>query len=90
VPSVLLQPAPVVAGLPGRPLTVAATLGDGRFTKADLDTATSRSTGALAQSLMRLIANNLVYRDDHGVYAYTAPMFGDFMRRRHPPLTEDQ
>ena len=55
-----------------------------RFTKADLDTATSRSTGALAQSLIRLIADNLIYRDDHGVYAYTAPMFGDFMRRPTP------
>ena len=70
-------------------LRVAASLGGERFTKADLDTATSRSTGALAQSLIRLIADNLVYRDDHGVYAYTAPMFGDFMRRRHQRLDED-
>ncbi|HXP99267.1 MAG TPA: hypothetical protein VN845_04275, partial [Solirubrobacteraceae bacterium] len=60
-----------------------------RFTKADLDTATGRSTGALAQSLTRLIADNLTYRDDHGVYAYTAPMFGEFMRRRHPRLSDD-
>jgi hypothetical protein len=71
-------------------LRVAASLGGERFTKADLDTATSRSTGALAQSLIRLIADNLVYRDDHGVYAYTAPMFGDFMRRRHKRLDEDE
>ena len=71
-------------------LRVASSLGDERFTKADLDTATSRSTGALAQSLIRLIADNLIYRDDHGVYAYTAPMFGDFMRRRHQRLNEDE
>jgi hypothetical protein len=71
-------------------LRVAASLGGERFTKADLNAATSRSTGALAQSLIRLIADNLIYRDDHGVYAYTAPMFGDFMRRRHPQLHEDQ
>lgn len=71
-------------------LRVAASLGGERFTKADLDTATTRSTGALAQSLIRLIADNLIYRDDHGVYAYTAPMFGDFMRRRHQHLDEDQ
>jgi hypothetical protein len=71
-------------------LRVATSLGGERFTKADLDTATSRSTGALAQSLTRLIADNLIYRDDHGVYAYTAPMFGDFMRRRHERLGEDQ
>ncbi len=70
-------------------LRVAASLGGERFTKANLDAATSRSTGALSQSLIRLIADNLIYRDDHGVYAYTAPMFGDFMRRRHPQLTED-
>ena len=71
-------------------LRVAASLGGERFTKADLDTATSRSTGALAQSLIRLIADNLIYRDDHGVYAYTAPMFGDFMCRRHQRLAEDE
>ncbi|MGD0453687.1 MAG: ATP-binding protein [Solirubrobacteraceae bacterium] len=71
-------------------LRVAASLGGERFTKAGLDAATSRSTGALAQSLIRLIADNLIYRDDHGVYAYTAPMFGDFMRRRHQRLHEDQ
>jgi hypothetical protein len=71
-------------------LRVATSLGGERFTKADLDAATSRSTGALAQSLIRLIADNLIYRDDHGVYAYTAPMFGDFMRRRHQRLDEDR
>jgi AAA ATPase domain len=70
-------------------LRVAASLGGERFTKADLDTATGRSTGALAQSLTRLIADNLTYRDDHGVYAYTAPRFGEFMRRRHPRLSDD-
>jgi hypothetical protein len=71
-------------------LRVAASLGGERFTKAELDAATSRSTGALAQSLIRLIADNLIYRDDHGVYAYTAPMFGDFMRRRHQRLPDDR
>ena len=71
-------------------LRVAASLDGERFTKADLDTAASRSTGALAQSLIRLIADDLIYRDGHGVYAYTAPMFGDFMRRRHPRLDEDR
>jgi hypothetical protein len=73
-----------------RALRVAASLGGERFTKADLVAAASRSTGTLSQSLIRLISDNLVYRDDHGVYAYTAPMFGDFMRRRHPRLPEDE
>jgi AAA ATPase domain len=72
-----------------RTLRVAASLGGERFTTADLDAASGRSTGALAQSLIRLIADNLIYRDAHGIYAYTAPMFGDFMRRRHPRLDED-
>lgn len=72
-----------------RTIRVAASLGGERFTKADLDLTTVRSTGALAQSLTRLIADNLVYRDDHGVYAYTAPLFGDFLRRRHTRLDDD-
>jgi hypothetical protein len=71
-------------------LRVAASLGGERFNKSDLDAATGRSTGALSQSLIRLIADNLIYRDDHGVYAYTAPLFGDFMRRRHLRLREDE
>ncbi len=70
-------------------LRVAASLGGERFVKAELDAAGMRSSGAIAQSLIRLISGNLVYRDDHGVYAYTAPMFGDFMRRRHRRLPED-
>jgi hypothetical protein len=70
-------------------MRVAAGLGGERFEKSDLDAATTRSSGAIAQSLNRLIADNLLYRDDHGVYAYTAPLFGDFLRRRHPRLGED-
>jgi hypothetical protein len=70
-------------------LRVAANLGGERFEKNEIDAATTRSSGAIAQSLNRLIADNLLYRDDHGVYAYTAPLFGDFLRRRHPRLGED-
>jgi len=70
-------------------LRVAASLGAERFEKNEIDAATRRSSGAIAQSLGRLIADNLVYRDDHGVYAYTAPLFGDFLRRRHPRLEDD-
>jgi hypothetical protein len=72
-----------------RTLRAAASLGSESFTKVDLDAEDARTTGALAVSLNRLIADNLVYRDDHGVYAYTAPLFGDFMRRRHPCSPED-
>lgn len=70
-------------------MRVAASLGGERFEKNEIDAATARSSGAIAQSLNRLIADNLLFRDDHGVYAYTAPLFGDFMRRRHPRLDED-
>lgn len=70
-------------------LRVAAGLGAERFEKNEIDGATTRSSGAIAQSLNRLIGDNLLYRDDHGVYAYTAPLFGDFLRRRHPRLDED-
>lgn len=70
-------------------LRVAASLGGERFEKNEIDAATTRSSGAIAQSLNRLIADNLLYRDDHGVYAYTAPLFGDFVRRRHARLEED-
>ncbi len=73
-----------------RTLRVAASLGGESFTKADLDTAESRSGNALSQSLKRLIADHLLYRGDHGVYAYTAPMFGDFLRRRYPRLPDDK
>lgn len=73
-----------------RTLRVAASLGGESFTKAELDATTTKSTGALSVSLNRLIADNLVYRDEHGVYAYTAPLFGDFVRRRHPILPEDK
>lgn len=71
-------------------LRIAASLGRESFAKADLDRVATKSTGALSVSLNRLIADNLVYRDEHGVYAYTAPLFGDFMRRRHPLLPEDE
>lgn len=74
----------VATAFPGRDLG-----GDWSAPAADLDAAATRSTGALAQSLIRLIEGNLIYRDDHGVYAYTAPMFGDFMRRCHQRPEED-
>lgn len=70
-------------------LRVAASLGGERFEKNAIDAATTRTSGAIAQSLNRLISDNILYRDDHGVYAYTAPLFGDFLRRRHPRLDED-
>ncbi|MGH2879858.1 MAG: hypothetical protein ACRDK4_09675 [Solirubrobacteraceae bacterium] len=71
-------------------LRIAASLGGESFTKSDLDEASTKSTGALSVSLSRLISDNLVYRDQQGVYAYTAPLFGDFVRRRHRLLPDDK
>lgn len=71
-------------------LRLAASLGGESFAKAGLDAATAKSAGAVSVSLNRLVAENLLYRDEHGVYAYTAPLFGEFVRRRHPLLPEDK
>lgn len=72
-----------------RTLRIAASLGGESFTTAAVGAADGRSTGAVDQSLRRLVLDNLLYRDDHGVYAYTAPVFGEFLRRSHPRLEED-
>jgi hypothetical protein len=66
-------------------LRAAASLGDERFSVADLNgVLASRSANANAQSLKRLLDASIVYRVKQGVYAYTAPLFGDFLRREHP------
>lgn len=71
-------------------LRIAADLGTEEFKVSDLNTALqSRKPNANAQSLNRLVNDNVVFRDKQGVYAYTAPLFGDFVRRRHPRLPED-
>lgn len=71
-------------------LRIAASLGDETFTTGALRAAGKRGAKAIDQSLRRLVQDNLIYRDDYGVYSYTAPVFGEFMRRRHPRLPEDQ
>jgi hypothetical protein len=66
-------------------LRTAAALGGERFTVSQLNAAlTARKPNANAQSLKRLVDDNIVYRTKQGVYAYTAPLFGDFLRREHP------
>lgn len=71
-------------------LRIAASLGGETFTTAALLAAGARKPKAIDQSLRRLVQDNLIYRDDHGVYCYTAPVFGEFMRRRHPRLDDDE
>ncbi|HXE45326.1 MAG TPA: ATP-binding protein [Conexibacter sp.] len=66
-------------------LRAAASLGDETFIVADLNAALpTHKPNAIAQSLKRLADASIVYRIKHGRYGYTAPLFGDFLRREHP------
>lgn len=66
-------------------LRVAAALGGERFEIATLAAQfTSRNANAIQQSVNRLLKSNHIYRVTQGVYAYTAPLFGDFVRRKYP------
>jgi AAA ATPase domain len=71
-------------------LRVAGCLGGERFKISEIyDEIPGRTKNANAQSLNRLVNDNVLYRDKYGVYAYTAPLFGDFLRRAHPRQTSD-
>lgn len=72
-------------------LRVAASVGDEQFEIAKLvEQFTSRNANATQQSVNRLLKSNHVYRVSQGVYAYTAPLFGDFLRRKHPRQEDDR
>jgi hypothetical protein len=72
-------------------LRVAADLGGERFEIAGLAAQfQSRNPNATQQSVNRLLKSNHVYRVSQGVYAYTAPLFGDFVRRAYPRLASDR
>jgi hypothetical protein len=72
-------------------LRVAADLGGERFEIAELAAQfQSRNPNATQQSVNRLLKSNHVYRVSQGVYAYTAPLFGDFVRRAYPRQTSDR
>jgi AAA ATPase domain len=67
-------------------LRLAGSLNDESFTMSAIQELHSRSNyRATQQSLNRLIQDGLIYRVRYGEYAYTAPRFGDFLRRKHPP-----
>jgi len=71
-------------------MRVAGSLGGASFRVGDLVKELSAlKPGAVQQSLNRLTQNNLIYRVRYGEYAYTAPLFGDFLRRRHPRQDTD-
>jgi hypothetical protein len=70
-------------------LRVAASLGDETFVIADLIRELGVSNNVIQASINRLIQDNLVFRVRYGEVAYTAPMFGDYLRRKHPRQQED-
>jgi AAA ATPase domain len=72
-------------------LRVAGFLGGERFEIARLvEQLPSRKANATQQSVNRLLKSNHLYRVQQGVYAYTAPLFGDFLRRRYPRDDDDR
>lgn len=72
-------------------LRVAASVGDEQFEIGKLiEQFTSRNANATQQSVNRLLKSNHIYRVRQGVYAYTAPLFGDFLRRKYPRHEDDQ
>lgn len=71
-------------------LRVAGALGDEGFRVGEvIDQFVKLKSNAIQQSLNRLLHSNLIYRVRHGEYAYTAPLFGDFLRRKHPRQDDD-
>ena len=71
-------------------IRVAAALGGEQFEIATLAAQfTSRNANAIQQSVNRLLKSNHIYRVTQGVYAYTAPLFGDFVRRKYPRQPSD-
>ncbi len=71
-------------------LRVAAALGGERFEIATLAAQfDGRKANATQQSVNRLLKSNHIYRVSQGVYAYTAPLFGDFLRRKYPREASD-
>lgn len=72
-------------------LRVAASVGDEQFEIAQIvEQFKTRNANATQQSVNRLLKSNHIYRVSQGVYAYTAPLFGDFLRRKYPRLEADR
>jgi hypothetical protein len=44
----------------------------------------NKSERAVQSSIAKLVSEGVIYRIRQGEYAYTAPMFGDFLRRKYP------
>ena len=71
-------------------LRVTGSLGGESFRVGEVvDQVAKLKPNAVQQSLNRLMQSNLIYRVRHGEDAYTAPLFGDFLRRKHPRQEDD-
>jgi hypothetical protein len=72
-------------------LRVAADLGGEQFEISRLASQfKGRNANATQQSVNRLLKSNHVFRVSQGLYAYTAPLFGDFVRRKYPRQLADR
>jgi hypothetical protein len=72
-------------------LRVASALGGEQFEIAKLAAQfQSRNANATQQSVNRLLKSNHIYRVSQGIYAYTAPLFADFVRRKYPRQPSDR
>lgn len=72
-------------------LRVTSSLGGETFRTADLIAEfETKKQPAIQMSLNRLIGDNLIYRIRQGEYGYTAPLFGEYLRRKHPRTDDDR
>lgn len=72
-------------------LRVAGSLGGEEFRVAELKPEiTRRNANATAQSLNRLVEATIIYRKAYGLYGYSAPLYGAFLRRAHPRQDDDR
>jgi len=62
-------------------LRAMAALGDDGQRSADVAVRLGRSTNACGPARESLIHKGMIYSPEHGVVAFTVPLFGDFMRR---------
>ncbi len=66
-----------------------AELGDGAQKSGDVAAMLKRTTAQCGPVRDSLIRKGMVYSSEHGLLAFTVPLFADFMRRAIPELTLD-
>jgi hypothetical protein len=66
-----------------------ADLGDGPQRSGDVAARLARTTAACGPVRDSLIRKGMIYSSEHGLMAFTVPLFADFMRRAMPELVTD-